>query len=150
MLMKVILLQKIRNLGDLGDVVQVKSGFGRNYLIPQEKAVRATKENIAVFEARRTEFEKQAAEVLAAAEKRAEALKDLSVTIVRRAMEEGKLFGSVGVRDIVNAIAEKGIAVSKHEVNMPYGSIREIGESEVELQLHSDINVPVKVVVEAG
>lgn len=147
--MKVVLLQKIRNLGGLGDVVQVKAGFGRNYLIPTGKAVRATKENVAEVEARHTELEKKAAEILALAKARADKLQDFSLTIVRRALEEGRLFGSIGVRDIAEAITEKGIAVDRSEVILSSGVIRELGEYEVKLQLHSDIVVPIKVEVVA-
>lgn len=147
--MKVILLQKIRNLGGLGEVVQVKAGFSRNYLIPQGKAIRATKENMAEVEVRRSEFEKKAAEELALIKQRADKLKDFSITIIQKALEEGRLFGSVGVRDIADAITASGIEVDRSEVAMPSGIIREIGEYDINLQLHSDIVVPIKVVVEA-
>jgi len=148
--MKVILLEKVHKLGDLGDTVIVKPGLGRNFLIPQGKAVPATKENVAKFKARRAELEKVATEKLAAAQKRAEQLQGLSLTIACQALEEGKLFGSIGVREIVEAIAEKGFTVEKREVILPLGSIHEIGEYEVEILLHTDVKVtlPIKVVAE--
>ena len=149
MLMKVVLLQRIRNLGDLGAVIQVKAGYGRNYLIPQGSAVRATKENIAQFETRRAELEKVAAEALAIAQTRAEQLKDFSITILSKALEEGKLFGSVGVKEIIEALAKEGITVDKHEVSLPHGAIKEVGETVIELHLHSDVIVPVQVKIEA-
>jgi large subunit ribosomal protein L9 len=147
--MKVILLEKVYNLGDLGDTVEVKSGYGRNYLIPQGKAVAATAENTAKFEARRAELEKVAADKLAMAQKRAEQFKDFSITLVRKAIEEGRLFGSVSVYDIVEAIKEKGLQIEKREVILPAGHIREIGEYEAELLLHSDVKVKIVVKIEA-
>ncbi|MGD9152217.1 MAG: 50S ribosomal protein L9 [Gammaproteobacteria bacterium] len=146
--MKIILLEKVHKLGNLGDTVEVKSGFGRNFLIPQGKAVPATKENIAKFEARRAELEKAAAEALAAAQQRAEKFKGIELTIVRKAIEEGKLFGSVGARDIVDAFAEKGMTVEKREVILPE-NIHEVGEYEIELLLHSDVKVKIPVKIEA-
>jgi len=148
--MKVILLEKIHKLGNLGDTVVVKPGYGRNFLIPQGKAVPANKENVAKFEARRAELEKVATEKLGEAQKRAEQLQGLSLEIIAQAQEEGKLFGSVGVREIVEAIVEKGFTVEKREVILPHGSIHEIGEYEVEIILHSDVKVtvPVKVIAE--
>jgi len=146
--MKIILLEKIHNLGGLGDTVNVKAGYGRNYLIPQGRAVRVTKENVAKFEARRAELEKAESESLAAAQKRAEQLKDLILTIACKTHEESKLFGSVGVKEIVDAIAEKGMAVEKREVNMPEGLIHEIGEYSVEILLHGDVKAIIKVKVE--
>lgn len=145
--MQVILLEKVGNLGDLGDQVNVKSGFGRNFLIPYGKAVPATKANVAEFEARRAELEKAAAEKLAVAESRAESLNGLVVTIEANAGEEGKLFGSIGTRDLADAITAAGQEVAKSEVLLPDGAFREIGEYDVDLQLHSDVTVTVKIVV---
>ena len=138
--MDVILLEKVANLGDLGDQVKVKSGYGRNYLIPYHKAVPATAENVAAFEARRAELEAQAAEAVAAAQARADKLAELVVTIEANAGDEGKLFGSVGTRDIAEAIeSATGVEVTKSEVKLPEGALREVGEFEVDIQLHSDI-----------
>ncbi len=147
--MEVILLEKIANLGDLGEKVNIKAGYGRNYLIPQGKAVAATEEKIKEFEARRAELEKQAAEKLAAAEARAEAIKKLEITITHKAGEEGKLFGSIGTHDIAEAITSAGSAVEKSEVRMPDGVIRQVGEYEIDINLHSDVVVTVPVKVEA-
>ena len=147
--MKIILLEKIHKLGDLGDMVDVKPGYGRNYLIPQGRAVSATKDNITKFEAMRAELEKAAAEKLSAAEVRAEKIKDLSITIVAKAVDEGKLFGSVGVREVVEAVGAKGIEIEKKEVILPEGPIHEIGEYEIHVRLHSDIEEPIKLVIEA-
>lgn len=147
--MEVILLEKIKNLGDLGSKVKVKSGYGRNFLIPQGKAVPATEKNVADFEARRAEFERQAAEVLAAAEARAAAIAELSVVISAKAGDEGKLFGSVGTRDIAEAITKAGQAVDKSEVRLPNGALRSTGDFEVQLQLHSDVFATAKVAVVA-
>lgn len=148
--MKVILLEKVHKLGDLGDTVNVAPGYGRNYLIPQGRAVPATEKNVAKFEARRAELEKVAKEKLAEAEKRAESMREVNLEITRKALETGRLFGSVGVRDIVEALGEKGIPVEKSEVILSAGSIHEIGEYEVELLLHSDVKVtvPVKIISE--
>ena len=149
--MDVILLENIGNLGSLGDQVSVKPGYGRNFLVPQGKAVPATADNIAKFEARRAELEAAAADALAAAQKRAEALEGLGgVEIAATAGDEGKLFGSVGTRDIAAAITAAGIEVDKAEVRMPEGVIRETGEYEIMLQLHGDVtaSVAVKVVAE--
>lgn len=147
--MKVILLEKIHNLGDLGATVNVKAGYARNYLIPYEKAIPATKENLAKFESRRVELEKLAQEQLTLAEKRALAFKDLVLTITVRAMEEGKLFGSVGIREIIDAFKAKGITVEKKEINLPVGLIHTVGEYEIGVMLHSDIHLKVKIIVEA-
>ncbi len=148
--MEVILLEKVVNLGSLGDKVNVKSGYARNFLIPQAKAVMATKEKIAEFEARRADLEKAAAEKLAAAEKRAVAIANVDITIPHKAGEEGKLFGSVGTVDIASAITAGGAAVDKSEVRLPEGIIRHIGEFDVDIHLHTDVNVTVnvKVIVE--
>lgn len=148
--MEVILLEKVRNLGNLGDKVAVKPGYGRNYLIPTGRAVMATPENVKEFEARRAELEKKAAEARAEAEARAAKLAELgSVTLKANAGEEGKLFGSIGPADIADAITAAGIEVEKREVLMPEGPIRATGEYELELQLHSDVFQTVTVVVEA-
>lgn len=146
--MEVILLEKVENLGNLGDKVKVRPGYGRNYLIPQGKAKAATAENIAYFEARRAELERQAAETVAAAQQRADQLAGLAVTIAAKAGEEGKLFGSVGTVDIAEAVTRAGVEVHRHEVRLPEGPIRACGEYEVELHLQTDVNATVKVVVE--
>lgn len=143
--MEVILLEKIRNLGALGDTVKVKAGFGRNFLIPHGKAVAATAINKAKFEARRAELEKIAAEGIQAAEARKQALIALGViTIKVKAGEEGKLFGSVGTRDIADAITHAGVEVSKSEIHLPSGVLRQAGEYDIEVELHSDVVAVVK------
>ena len=147
--MQIILLEKVQNLGDLGEKVNVKPGFGRNFLIPTGKAVPATESNVAAFEARRAELEKAAAEKLAAAQARADKLAELSVTITRKASDEGKLFGSVSNIDVADAITAAGVDVGKAEVRMPEGAIREIGEFDIAIHLHTDINSTVKLVVAA-
>ena len=147
--MEVILLEKVANHGSLGDKVKVKAGYGRNYLLPYGKAVPATEENLKAFEERRAELEKAAAEKLAAAQARAEALEGASFTITAKAGEEGKLFGSIGVRDIAEAITAAGTDVEKSEVRLPEGPIRAIGEYEIDLQLHSDVEVAIKLAVVA-
>ncbi|MCK7542999.1 50S ribosomal protein L9 [Marinobacter bryozoorum] len=147
--MEVILLEKVANLGSLGDKVKVKSGYGRNYLLPYGKAVAATTENLQAFEERRAELEKAAADKLAAAQSRAEALEGQSFTISSKAGDEGKLFGSIGVRDISDAITAGGTEVEKSEVRLPEGPIRVTGEYEIELQLHSDVTVTVQLAVVA-
>jgi len=147
--MEVILLEKIENLGGLGDRVNVKPGYGRNYLIPKGKAAPATAENIAEFEARRAELEKQAGEALAAAEARREQLADRTITIKSRVGEEGKLFGSIGTADIAHAIGEAGVEVERHEIRLPTGAYRQVGEYDVEIHLHTDINTVIKLLIEA-
>lgn len=137
--MNVILLERVNNLGDLGDRVNVKAGFGRNFLIPQGKAVSATTDNVAKFEARRAELEAAAAEKLTAAEARKAALSELKITITQMAGDEGKLFGSVGTSDIANAIAAAGVEVSKSEIRLPEGTLRHVGEFEISVELHSDV-----------
>ena len=126
--MEVILLEKVANLGDLGDKVNVKSGYGRNFLLPQRKATAATAANVAAFEARRAELEKAAAEKRAEAEARAAQLSELEVTITANTGDEGKLFGSIGTRDVADAITAAGVAVAKSEVRMPEGALRYTGE----------------------
>ena len=148
--MEVILLEKVANLGSLGDKVKVKAGYGRNFLLPYGKAVPATEANLKAFEERRAELEKAAAEKQAAAQARAEALEGAAFTISSKAGEEGKLFGSIGVRDIADAITAAGTDVEKSEVRLPEGPIRVTGEYEIELQLHSDVEVTIKLAVVAG
>ncbi len=144
--MNVILLEKINKLGDLGDQVKVKSGFGRNYLIPSGKAVSATTENIAKFQARRAELEKQHQETLAAAGERAEKLNDINISISRKASAEGKLYGSIGTVDIVEAVVDQsGVDLAKHEVRLPEGPIRDIGEYKLAIQLHADVSATITV-----
>jgi len=148
--MQVILLDKIAHLGKVGDQVNVKSGFARNYLIPQGKAVMATKANIEHFEARRAELEEKAAQALAAAVDRAARLEALgSVTIASQAGEEGRLFGSIGTRDIADAITAKGVEVAKSEVRLPNGLIRTLGEHEVTFQFHGEVFSHLNVVIVA-
>ena len=145
--MEVILLEKVLNLGDLGDKVTVRPGFGRNYLIPKGKAVAATEDNIAQFERRRAELEQTQADALAAAQKRADALKDVTVSIARKAGDEGRLFGSVGTGDIAEAVTAAGMELHKHEVRLPEGPLRQAGEYDIVLHLHADVDASVKVTV---
>jgi large subunit ribosomal protein L9 len=147
--MQVILLEKVGRLGNLGDQVNVKAGYGRNFLIPFGKAVAATKANIAEFEARRADLEAAAAAQRAAAEARAAQLAEVVITIAANAGDEGKLFGSIGTRDIADAVTAAGIAVEKSEVRLPNGALREVGEFDVDIQVHSDILQPIKVRVVA-
>lgn len=148
--MEVILLEKIANLGNLGDKVSIKAGYGRNYLIPQGKAAMATPAKIKEFEERRAELEKQAAEKLAAATARGEALSKLDISIAHKTGDEGRLFGSVGTQNIAEAVTAAGVNVEKSEVRMPHGAIRQIGEYDIAFQLHSDVEVilPIKIVSE--
>lgn len=143
--MEVILLEKIVNLGDLGDKVTVKSGYGRNYLIPQHKAVPATKENLQAFEERRAELERIEKEKLDAAEQRATQVNGLDITLTVKAGDEGKLFGSITVRDIVEAAEKRGVEIDKSEVLLPEGPIRELGEYEIDIQLHPEVTATVKI-----
>jgi len=145
--MKVILLQKVANLGGLGDQVSVKPGFGRNFLIPYGKAVPATTDNIAAFEAKRAEYEAKAAAIFAAADSRKQAMEGAAVTIMANASAEGKLFGSVGARDIAEAFTAAGHKLEKSEVIMGEGAIRRTGEFEVTVHLHADVETKVKVTV---
>ncbi|GAB2893939.1 50S ribosomal protein L9 [Microbulbifer echini] len=147
--MEVILLDKVGKLGNVGDRVDVKAGFGRNFLLPTGKAIPATAANVAEFEAKRAELEAAAAAKLAEADSRATKLAGLVVTIAANAGDEGKLFGSIGTRDIAEAITAGGVEVAKAEVKLPEGALREVGEYEVDVQLHSDVTAVVKVVVEA-
>jgi large subunit ribosomal protein L9 len=135
---EVILLDRISKLGELGEKVRVKAGFGRNYLIPQGKALPATKSNLEVFEARRKELEKTANERLAQAKQRALALNGLKISITANAGEEGRLFGSVGIHEVVQAAKELGYTIAKSEIQLPEGPFRQLGEYEVELYLHGD------------
>lgn len=148
--MEIILLQKVDNVGGIGDRVHVKSGYARNYLIPQGKATLATAENIAKFETRRAELEAKAAAELAEAQGRAKKLEGLVLKIEMQSGTEGKLFGSVGTVDIAEAIGQRGIEVERSEVRLPDGPLRVVGEHEVELHLHTDVNVPIKVVIESA
>lgn len=147
--MEVILLERVGKLGKLGDKVSVKPGYGRNYLIPYGKAVSATEQNLADFEARRAELEKAEAEARATADTRAAALADKEVVIQAKAGDEGKLFGSVGTREVADAISALGTEVEKREVRMPDGAIRQVGTFDIDVQLHSDVTVTVKVTVAA-
>ncbi len=145
--MEVILLKKVANLGNIGDRVSVKSGYGRNFLLPQGKATLATVSNIAKFEAQRADLEKKAAADLASAESRAAALKDFRLTIGAKAGSEGKLFGSIGTSDVAEALTRAGHPVERSEVRMPAGPIRVTGEIVLTIHLHTDVNVDVTVLV---
>jgi len=146
--MEVILLEKVRNLGDLGERIDVKPGFGRNYLIPQNKAVFATNKNIELFEQRRAELEKKAQQSFASAEQRAVKLNDITVVVSAMASDEGKLYGSVGAGEIKDALKAKSIEINKREIVMPNGPIHSIGDYVVEVHLHSDViaNLQVQVI----
>ncbi|KRO93611.1 MAG: 50S ribosomal protein L9 [Proteobacteria bacterium] len=149
--MQVILLEKIGNIGNIGDRANVKAGFGRNYLIPQGKAVFATDKNIAEFELRRAGLEARAADKLGEAQIRADKLKAVGViTISAIAGDEGKLFGSVGARELEEAIVAAGGDVTKNEISLPEGPLRHVGEFNVEVQLHADITETMTVVIEAA
>jgi large subunit ribosomal protein L9 len=143
----VILLQKVANLGNIGDRVKVRSGFGRNFLLPQGKATLATPENIARFEARRAELERLAREHLSSASERAEAMKDFKLTIPAKAGTEGKLFGSIGTADIAEACSKAGFKVERSEVRLPSGPLRTLGEHVISLHLHADVDVPLTVAI---
>jgi large subunit ribosomal protein L9 len=147
--MEVILLQKIANLGDIGDRVKVKPGFGRNYLLPGGKATLATPENIARFEARRAELEARAETELASARTRAAALEGFTLSITAKAGSEGKLFGSIGTTDIAEACKAAGHVIERSEVRLPGGPIRMVGEHLISLHLHSDVDIPVPLTVVA-
>lgn len=148
--MNIILLEKIANLGGLGDQVTVKSGYARNYLIPQGKAKAATKENIAEFEARRAELEKQAAEKLAAAQALYEKLNGFVVTIEASAGDEGKLFGSVGTQDIADALVASGFEVERRSVRLPDGALRNTGTFEIDVQLHAEVLAVINLEIKAA
>ena len=141
--MKVILLDRVENLGAIGDLVSVKSGYGRNYLIPNGKAALATAQNIKELEKKKEELEKRASEQLEAAKSRGELIKGMSLTISANVESEGKLYGSVGPVDIVEAFEKVGVSVERSEIRMPDGPIREVGESEISLHFHSDVDIPV-------
>jgi large subunit ribosomal protein L9 len=145
--MQIILLEKIQNLGVLGDTVDVKPGYARNFLIPGGKAVAASEENMAEFESRRAELERQQAEVVNAAKARAAKLEDLRIVVTHRAGEEGKLFGSVGPADVAEAVTATGTEIDRSEVRIPE-SIRQIGEYSVEIHLHADVVVPITLDVQ--
>ena len=147
--MQLILLQKVKNLGNLGDKVKVKPGYGRNFLVPQGKAVPATEASIAEFEKRRAEYETKNNAVLSAAETRKAALEGATVTIKANASPEGKLFGSVGPRDIADAFSAAGHPLEKSEVVMGEGPLRHTGEFEIHVHLHADVHTTVKVTVAA-
>lgn len=145
--MEVILFEKIDRLGGIGDLVNVKAGFARNFLLPQGKAKVATEENKAEIEARRAEFEKLAAEQLAGAEKRREQIELLTVEITAKSGTEGKLFGSIGNIDIAAALTDAGVDVEKREVRLPEGPIRQAGEYEITVHLHTDVNAVAKITI---
>ena len=145
--MDLILLEKVQNLGDLGDLVKVKSGFGRNFLVPQGKAVPATKDNLAQFEARRAELEAAAKAKLDQAESRQSGLAEVVVEVTANASEEGNLYGSIGPREIASAVSALGHEITKSEVTMGEGPIRTTGEFDVVVQLHADVESIVKVIV---
>ncbi|EKE00813.1 MAG: 50S ribosomal protein L9 [uncultured bacterium] len=147
--MEVILLEKIRNLGDIGEKVSVKTGHARNYLVPHGKAVMATAANVEKFAKMRAELEQHAAEVLKAAQERATKFADVVVTITNKATEEGKLFGSITTSTIASALKDMGFDVKRSEVSMPQGPIRHTGEFEIVLLLHTDVTAKIKVIVVA-
>ncbi|WP_287604366.1 50S ribosomal protein L9 [Thiothrix sp.] len=147
--MEIILLKKVENLGTLGNVVNVRPGYARNFLIPQGKAKMATKTNIAEFEARRAELEAEAGEILAAAQTRKAQLDGMVITIQAKAGNEGKLFGSVSNHEIAEAINAAGVTLERREIRMPEGALRHLGEFEVGVHLHSEVDATVKVVIEA-
>ena len=148
--MDVILLDKVQGLGQLGDTARVKPGYARNYLIPQGKAVRATKANIEQFEAERAELERKQAERLSAAQKRADQFAGVTLEVQVKAGDEGKLFGSVGPSDIVEAAAAQGIEIERSEVRMADGPLRQTGEYEIEVCVHTDVATTVRVDVVAA
>lgn len=145
--MEVILLKKVGHLGELGEKVSVRSGYGRNYLIPSGFAVSATEANLAEFEERRAELERAAVESMVGAESRCEKLNGLTVTVARKAGDEGKLFGSVGTQDIADAVRTMGMELEKQEVRLPEGPFRAVGEYEVTLHLHADVDAVIKLEV---
>ena len=147
--MNVILLERVNNLGDLGEEVSVKAGFARNFLLPKKKAVQANDANRAVFEERRKELEDAANQKLSAAKERAQVLNEYLLTIQVKAGEEDRLFGSVGTQDIADALVSKGLEVERSEVKLPDGAIRVLGEYEVDIQLHSDVTATIHLQVVA-
>lgn len=148
--MQVILLEKLANLGQLGDVVKVKDGYGRNYLIPQKKAKRATEANLAEFQAKRAELEKAQAEILAQSQARAEKINGVTVQIAQKAGVDGRLFGSVTTGDISEALKAQGFDVAKSEVRLPNGPLKVIGDATVDLSLHTDVTASITVSVVAA
>ncbi|MFZ0255127.1 MAG: 50S ribosomal protein L9 [Gammaproteobacteria bacterium] len=147
--MDVILLEKVPNLGDLGEKVKVRPGYARNYLLPQRRAIAATSANVAEFEKHRLELEAQQVEARTAAEAHAASLGGTVVTLARKAGEEGRLFGSVGTSDIAEAVSALGIAIERQQVRLPSGSLRQVGEYDIVLHLHADVDVTIKVQVVA-
>ena len=145
--MEVILLEQVVNLGRLGDVVSVKQGYARNFLIPQGKAKRATKENLAEFEQRRAELEAQQAQILADARAKLEKVNGVSVEIIQKAGVDGRLFGSVTHYDIADALKAKGHEINKNQIQMPTGPIKQIGDSEISISLHADVTATITVSV---
>ena len=148
--MEVILLEKVRNLGNLGDKVHVKSGYGRNFLIPQSKAVFATAKNIEAFDARRSELEKKEKQNLATAEQRAAKLNDTTLVMSAMASDEGKLYGSIGINEIKDALLEKGIEICKRELVMPDGPLHTIGNFVIEAHVHSDVIAQLQIEIIAA
>jgi large subunit ribosomal protein L9 len=147
--MELILLEKISNLGDLGDQVTVKSGYGRNFLVPTGKAVLATPEKLAEFEQRRAELEAKAGKGLSLAEKRRDSIEKLAISITQKAGEEGKLFGSVGTLDIAEAASEAGVPVEKSEIKLRDGALRHTGDFEIDVQLYTDVVAKLKLSIVA-
>jgi large subunit ribosomal protein L9 len=147
--MELILLEKISNLGDLGDQVTVKSGYGRNFLVPTGKAVLATPEKLAEFEQRRAELEAKAGKGLSLAEKRRDSIEELAISITQKAGEEGKLFGSVGTLDIAEAASEAGVPVEKSEIKLHDGALRHTGDFEIDVQLYTDVVAKLKLSIVA-
>lgn len=147
--MQIILLEKVANLGALGQTVNVKAGYARNFLLPQGKAVPATKANVEAFEARRAELEAQAAANLAAAQERAAQIEALSLSVAVKAGDEGKLFGSLGNRDVADLVTAAGVVVTKAEVRLPEGPIRNLGAQEIAIQLHAEVTATLKLQVVA-
>ncbi len=147
--MEVILLDKVENLGGIGDKVKVKPGYARNYLLPQGKATRATAENIAEFEARRAELEAKAAAVITEAKARAEKIDGLKLVLTAKVGSEGKLFGSIGPVDIAEAAELAGVTIERSELRLAEGPLRSVGEHEVEVHLHAEVSVPITVTIEA-
>lgn len=145
--MQVILTKRVRNVGNIGDIVTIKPGFGRNYLLPMKMAVRASKANLQDFEQRREEFEKAEKELLTQAEARAAQMRGISVTIAAQAADEGKLYGSVNIREIAIAMTEAGFNVEKREVNLPEGPIRFVGEYPVKVILHPEVEAELTLTV---
>lgn len=143
--MEVILLENIRNLGRFGHKVRVANGYGRNYLIPRGKAVPATKDNLATFEAQRAELEQKAAQRLTVAQEKAAEIEAVHVTIMARAADEGKLYGSIGTSEIAKAFQDKGVSLERQDIRLPNGPLRELGDFEVTCQLHAEVTAVAKV-----